>query len=131
MTSPAQYTRRVQFQRQALDADGDPLGGWQNSVARFANIRPLKLSNVRGAEVVVEQRLQGEQPVIITVRRDSVTRAIDNTYRAYDLRFARPPQPSAATWAGGVIWAISSAIWNEKENEMEFLAVERRGGSDA
>lgn len=131
MTSPAEYTRRVQFQQQGPDANGDDLGGWVDVIDRQAKITPLKLTNVRGAEPVIAQRLLGEQPVVITVRRDRVTRGIDNTFRAYDLRGVLPPTASAAAWPGGTIWAISSAIWNERENEMEFLAVQRRNGSDA
>jgi hypothetical protein len=77
------------------------------------------MTNVRGAEQVVSQRLQGEQPVVIYVRREALTKDIDNSFRALDAR-----NPST-------VWAISSAIWNEAEDLMEFLAVERRNGSDA
>lgn len=118
MIAAAEFTRRVTFQQRANDANGDPVDDWNDIVSRSAKIQPLKLTNVKTAETVIDQRLQGNQPVVIYVRRDTTTKAIDNTYRAVD---ARNPE---------IIWAISSAIWNEPENIMEFLAVQRRNGSD-
>ena len=107
-------TRRVAFQTRGLDVNDDPLGDWVTQVTRDARIQPLK-----GGEGVQAQRLEGAQPVIITVRRDSVTRTIDNAWRAVDARDATQ------------VWGVTSAIWNEAEDMIEVMALQRRGGSDA
>lgn len=111
----AQFTRSVTFQSRADNADGDALGAWADVVTRRAKIVPRL-----AGEAALNARLQGEQPVVISIRRDAVTKTIDNAWRAID---ARDP---------AVVWSISSPpVWNEAENLIELLAVEKRGGSDA
>ena len=53
--------------------------------------------------------------MVIVVRRDTTTKAIDNSYRAVDARDTT------------IQWDITSAIWNEGDGAMEFLAIQRRG----
>lgn len=113
MTTASDLTRRVIFQQRGSDANGDPLGAWTNGPARWAKVLQLK-----GGEGVQAQRLEGNQPVIITVRRGPETRSIDNSYRAVD---ARDP---------ATIWSVTSATWNEADGMMEILAVQRRGDAD-
>lgn len=120
MTTAGELSRRVTFQVRGADANGDLLGDWSTVVTRDAKIVPLK-----GGEGVQSQRLEGAQPVVIIVRRETLTKTIDNSYRAFD---AREPAPPAE---GCIVWGITSAIWNEAEDMMEFLAVQRRHGSDA
>jgi len=106
-------SRRVRFDRRTLDINGDRLGDWAASVTRDAKVFALK-----GSEAVQAQRLEGQQPVIITVRRDSVTKTIDNTFRGVDARDTT------------ITWDITSAIWNEADDSIELLAVQRLGGED-
>jgi hypothetical protein len=84
-----ELTRRVTFQRRPLD-DFSAAQPWEDGPTRSAKVMPLK-----GGEGVKQQRLAGEQPVVIVVRRDSGTRAIDNSWRAYDARRAAPDTEGA------------------------------------
>lgn len=113
MTEPGDLTRKVTFQRQAADTDGLRFGAWTDVVTRQAKIIP-KI----GGEAVNAQRIEGNQPVVIFVRRDSATLAIDNSYRAVDARHA------------ATVWNVASVIWNEAEDMIEVLAIQHKGGSD-
>jgi head-tail adaptor len=116
VTKIGELTRRVTFQRRGLDENDEPSPNepWVDVVSRAAKIVPMK-----GGEGVQSQRLEGSQPVVIIVRREALTRNIDNSYRAVDARDT------------DTVWGVTSAIWNEREDMMEFLAVQRRNGSDA
>jgi head-tail adaptor len=113
VTRIGEMRRSVTFQQKALDADDRRTGDWADVVTRDAKIVPL-----RGGEAVAQQRLQGAQPVIIIVRRDDLTAAIDNSFRALDARNT------------ALIWGVTSVIWNEAEDMIEVQAVQRPGGSD-
>lgn len=119
MTTEVELNHRVTFQRRGPDANGDPLGPWVDIETRWAAIVALK-----GGEDIRRQRLEGNQPVIIIVRRDPVTRTVDNSWRAADAL------PEAGRGDVGP-WDITSVIWNQADDMMEIMAVERRGGSDA
>lgn len=114
MTAAGLFIRRVTLQRRGLDANGDRLGDWADVVTRDARIVQLK-----GGEGVQRARLEGDQPVVIYVRRDSLTQQADNAWRALD---ARDP---------ATVWGVTSTIWNRDTGEIEILAVQRRNGSDA
>jgi hypothetical protein len=114
MTTGGELTRPVIFQQREADANGDPLGDWVDVVSRMAKIAPSI-----GGEGVINQRIEGNQPVVIYVRRDIETKLIDNTYRAIDVL-------DEAT-----VWNVASVIRNEREDMMEVLAVQKRNGSDA
>lgn len=109
-----QLNRRVTLQQRGLDANGDRLGDWVDVVTRDARIVSLT-----GGETVKTQRLEGDQPVVIYVRRDSLTKQADNAWRAVDARDA------------STTWGVTSSIWNRETDEVELLAVQRRNGSDA
>jgi hypothetical protein len=108
VTDPGQLTRRVTFQQQG--GDGDSPGAFYDVVSRDARVQPL-----RGGEAVRGQRLAGQQPVVIYVRRDTVTKRIDNAWRAYDARDAT------------IVWDIQSALVTEDLEWVEVLAIERHG----
>lgn len=72
---------RVTFQRRALDANNERLGAWENMFSRAAH-----LLYQTGSETVTEARLQGRQPVRITVRDESAVRAVTNGWRAINTR---------------------------------------------
>lgn len=76
--------RRIAFQTRNVSPDGAgnvETTGWTPQFTRAAQVRP-KL----GGEEVTAARLQGTQPVTITVRSDSQTRTIATTWRANDQR---------------------------------------------
>lgn len=110
MTEIGQLNRRVVFYQRAEDANGDRLGALTEIVRRDARVQALK-----GSEAVQQQRLQGEQPVIITVRRDSTTKTIDNTFEAEDARDTT------------INWDIKSATITEDLQWVEILAIQRVG----
>jgi head-tail adaptor len=72
---------RLIFQSRGLDANGDALGEWQE---RFR--RHCQLIWLRGGEGVVQQRIEGRQPVAIVCRKDSGTREITTAWRAVNAR---------------------------------------------
>lgn len=82
---------RVRFDRQVLTTD--PYGGstsaWSTtdngSIVRWAKIKPMM-----GGEGVQAARLQGTQPVLLTVRRDSSTKLIDGSWRAVQMLNGSP-----------------------------------------
>lgn len=113
MTDAGQLDRRVVFLQRSADANGSRTGAFVEVVRRNARIAPLK-----GGESVQAARMAGQQPVIVTVRRDALTAAIDNSYRAQD---ARAPYG---------VWNVTSAILTEDRQWVELLAVEYKGGDE-
>jgi hypothetical protein len=116
-TPAGKFRRRVTFQMRPLDENGDQQA-WSTIITRAAAIVPL-----RGGEEVKQQRLTGSQPVAITVRRDSVTRQIDNSWRAFDARGSAPPAADAT------VWNITSVFWDQAHDTMEILAVQAGSGA--
>lgn len=110
MTASVQLRRKVTFRQRGLDANGVRLGALADVVTRAARVQALK-----GGEAVQQQRLEGQQPVIITIRADSLTRTIDNSFEAVD---ARDPT---------IAWDIQSVIDTEDRAWREILAVQRKG----
>ena len=80
--SAGQLRFRVRFDKPV--STEDPAGGstqaFVEQFTRWADIRPM-----RGGEGVQAQRLQGTQPVLIIVRRDSSTTQINETWRAVEM----------------------------------------------
>lgn len=75
---------RYTFQRRAADVVVDGLnrpGGWEGDLTVWAKTQYLK-----GGEGVQQARLQGLQPVILTIRASTASRAINNAWQAVDAR---------------------------------------------
>lgn len=114
MKSPGQFNRKVRFRRRGLDGDGVRTGPYADVVTRRAAIDALI-----GGEAVQAQRLEGRQPVIITVWADGLTKAIDNSYRAID------------AFDASISWDVTSKIvTDDVPAQVEIQVVERKGGSD-
>lgn len=77
MTGAGKLKERVTFQAQEIDDNGDRLGDWEDGFTHWARV----VMRTRG-EVALEQRIQGVQPVEITVLNDSATRDITTAWRA-------------------------------------------------
>lgn len=90
---------RITLQHQALDDNGDALGDW---ATRFS--RATKIVNLRGGESVQQQRLQGNQPVVLVVRACPDTRTIDNSFRAINHRTRQIYELSAASETQDRVW---------------------------
>ena len=93
--------RKLTFRRQTVDANGEA-SGYEDVVTRFARVESLK-----GQESVQASRMAGEQPVRIKVRRDSLTRLVDNSWQVKDANAAAETPPVV------IAWDIYSAIVSE------------------
>lgn len=74
--------KRIAFDKRAETDDGygNPVSGdWQEQFVLSARVRPLK-----GSEAVLAARLEGRQPVVITVRVSRHSERIDPSWRARD-----------------------------------------------
>lgn len=113
MTEAGQLDRSVTFRQRAADANGSRTGAWADVVTRAARVQPL-----RGGEGVQAARLAGQQPVIITVRRDATTATIDNAWSVRDARNS------------AIVWDVASVILTEDRAWVEVLAVQRLAGGE-
>lgn len=115
MTIANELTRRVAFYVAGTDADGEA------TAPALVVTRDARIQGLKGGEAVQQQRMQGQQPVIITVRRDSLTKTIDNGFEARDARAAADSPPVE------IVWDVQSAIVTEDLEWVEVLAVQRKG----
>ena len=68
---------RLLFQARGADENGDPGGGWEDRFSLFA-----ELDYQRGSELAVSNRLEGRQPVAMTIRDSAQARTITAGFRA-------------------------------------------------
>lgn len=70
---------RITLERRTEQTDGygNHIGAWVPAFTRWCSVKAL-----RGGETVIASRLQGRQPVIVTVRSDPETDQIDPEMRA-------------------------------------------------
>lgn len=80
MPGAGDFKERVRIERRAL-VDGERTGAWETYGTERA-----AYTWARGSETVMAQRVQGIQPLIITLRSNASTRAISNTFRVVDAR---------------------------------------------
>lgn len=66
---------------QVHNGQGGRINGWTQLCVVAANIRYL-----RGSEPVIAARLSGKQPVVVTVRKSSLTAQITTAFRMRDTR---------------------------------------------
>lgn len=94
--SAGQLTRRAQFEKRGSleDGYGNTLTEWASVFSHLCHVRYM-----RGGESVMASRLEGRQPVIITVRNCAEARTISSDMRCvidgvpYNVReFPRPSQ---------------------------------------
>jgi SPP1 family predicted phage head-tail adaptor len=72
-----QLRERVTFQKRGPDADGQPLGAW---IEPGLSVRACVIA-LKGREPVLQARLQGVQPVEITVRASDQAREVTDAWR--------------------------------------------------
>ncbi len=73
---------RWTFQQRSLDPNQDRRGPWEVGIED----EPTEVTWLRGTEAVMQDRLTGVQPVILTIRSSDATRAITPAWRAFDMR---------------------------------------------
>jgi head-tail adaptor len=93
---------RLTFQQRATDENGDRLGDWETGFLRWGRA----LARTRG-ETALQQRLQGLQPLEVTVLRDSETLEITTAWRLL--------------W-NGTPYNIRAVVPSEDRREMAILA---------
>lgn len=105
MPSAGDLSERVAFASETSAADdyGNEVSGYTDQFTVWAGIRFL-----RGTEPVIAQRLQGVQPVIITVRASSDTNQVDTSWRARDVR-------------SGTVFNIRSVTPTDEPGWIDFL----------
>lgn len=83
MPDPGELRDRVRFEQRSLNLHGQRLGAWDvaGGVTRAAKMTPML-----GGEEIINSRLAGRQPMIITVRDDTATRTVGTAWRAVDTR---------------------------------------------
>lgn len=102
MTGAGQRRDRVIFQQRGEDANGDRLGDWVDGVVRWARVLVL-----RGGEAVLQARLQGQQPIQVTVLSTAATRAVTTAWRI---------------WWNEAPYNIRSIAAGERRDEIVILA---------
>ena len=75
--------QKVAFIEPVTTNDG---GGGHDTVWTERFTRRAHYKRLRGSEKVLASRLTGVQPTVITVRSDSQTRTVDETWRIRDTR---------------------------------------------
>lgn len=114
MTGSADLDQRFRFEQRALDDNGDRLGPW-DTAGGFSRL--AKVTWLNGGEGVLQQRLAGTQPAILTLRDEARVRAVDNSYRSVDVRT-------------GVAYEVTSQHPAKDRDFREILVVEVRGDDD-
>lgn len=109
MTAAGDMRERVRFEARATTGDeyGNPTAG--AFVAQFT--RAAKFKPLVGGEEVMQDRLGGIQPVVISVRHDSSTVRITPEWRAVDVRT-------------GAIYEIRTAVdMDSRKQFIDMMAV--------
>lgn len=83
---------RVRFDSRSPDPNGDPLGPFSPGFTVWA-----KVDYLRGSEVAVAQRLEGRQPVSVTVRDSTQARTINAGMQMVNVRTGETYNVTAAS----------------------------------
>ena len=107
---------RYTFQRRVAGAvvNGlDQVGGW-GAAAPDAYACSAQTTWLHGSETVQAARLQGDQPVLLTIRACAAARLIDTSWRALDARIAgRVFNITAVTLTPDRAWVEILAVWKK------------------
>lgn len=97
---------RVAFDKpvEQSDGQGGTINGWEEHFQCLAHYRFL-----RGGETVQAARLEGRQPLIITVRSSSETRQVQTQWRIRDAR-------------SGTVFQVKAVNPTEDRRFLEILA---------
>jgi hypothetical protein len=74
---------KYRFDQRGLDANGDRLGAWDTDNGITVSAETVWL---RGSESVIGMRLEGQQPVALTIRDSTQARTITTAFRAVNTR---------------------------------------------
>lgn len=102
-----QLYERVAFDDRAMVSDGEG-----NAEGEFAQVFECRagFTYLRGTEAVIAARLEGKQPVVVRVRRNSKTEQIDTDWQMRNLRDGAWAGESGAEYWSGPVYAVQSVI---------------------
>jgi len=110
MVRAGQLRERIAFdkRRETDDGAGNLEGAFEEQFVVWAEVLRL-----RGGEGVIAARLEGKQPVVITVRQSAATRLIKADWRARDKRtgeeFALVSPPAEPKGQRGIFEILGTA----------------------
>lgn len=109
-------------ERVAFDGRQEVDDGMGNFEGKFVQVFECRAAFVyfRGTETVIAARLEGRQPIVVRVRRNSMTNQIDHDWRMRDLRNGAWDDEH---WTGPT-YAVRSIIPTEDRLYLD-IAVER------
>ncbi|WP_242217974.1 phage head completion protein [Shinella zoogloeoides] len=102
-----QLYERVAFDERALQSDGH--GNEQEDFVEAFECR-AGFTYLRGTEAVIAARLEGRQPIVVRVRRNSKTEQIDHDWRMRNLRDGEWAGGSGEEYWKGPTYAVRSVI---------------------
>lgn len=100
----------IHFQNRGEIDDGFgntvPGGNFTTQFSAYANFRPLMRGSASGVEDVFADRLQGNQPYIITVRNQPSLKQVTTAWRIVDARSFKYPDwvLASGSWIDSGIW---------------------------
>lgn len=110
---------KVAFDRREVlqDGRGNVQGEFAEQFERYAGY-----TFMRGGEAVIASRLEGRQPIIVRVRRDSDTSLITSDWRIRDLGKGEWIGTGNDAYWSGVILAIRSIIETTDHRFLDIMA---------
>lgn len=114
----------ILFQKRGEVDDGFgnmvPGGAFVTQFPAYANFRPLMRGSAAGVEDVFADRLQGNQPYIITVRNQEALKEVTTAWRIVDARSSTLPD-----------WVLSTGVWNDNGRWLEDIPFDDTGVSNS
>ncbi|MBB3396870.1 head-tail adaptor protein [Rhizobium sp. BK060] len=109
---------RVAFDQRAMQPDG--FGNEQEKfVEQFQ--RRAGFTYMRGGETVIASRLEGRQPIVVRVRRDSNTLLITPDWRMRDVRNGAWQGTGADQYWEGPIYAVRSIAPTDDRQFLDIM----------
>jgi head-tail adaptor len=110
----------ISFQKRGTVDDGYgnmvPGGAFVNQFSMYANFRPLLRGSATGVEDVFADRLQGNQPYILTIRNNPILSEVTTAWRIVDIRSFQFSN-----------WILSSGFWDDNGSWLEEVPWDSSG----
>lgn len=120
-----QFYERVAFDERAQVSDGE--GNFEDDFVEQFTCR-AGFTYLRGTEAVIAGRLEGRQPIVVRVRRNSRTEEIRADWRMRNLRDGEWLGTSGQEYWSGTEYAVRSAI---PTGDRQFIDVMVESGRPA
>ena len=120
-----QLYERVAFDERALASDGH--GNEEEDFVEQFSCR-AGFTYLRGTESVIAARLEGRQPIVVRVRRNSKTARIEQDWRMRNLRDGEWAGASGEEYWKGPVYAVRSVI---PTNDRQWIDITVESGTVA